>query len=327
MIGFYLEEFEEKIFLPPRPKVKPRFKSSWILDAPKLQDLGEVIQIDKKYLVSIGVHAIHTPIILSRKEPVGWYLATQICNHLSFLLDTPVQAIFPNDKSITKLFFKDIHHSLIAKGIRFPLEESREMIQEHMKSIAEVVSSGIMGDEFSRLLPIENYPIGKSIGLQLIVDKNLERALHAYSEALISPTITGQILNFWRAIEAAEPNIKIQKDKFCDFKSYSFLPVYGIETFPRRGKRDWVARRRVNIIQKFKKVALRRWNNLLKTSIEPKELAEFLFKKRRHPSAHADNNILRAGHEVSFAELIEETLLLRVVARMFIEIRWKNCQK
>ena len=62
----------------------------WGLIAPGLYEEGSCIQVDGRFLVSIGAHFTHDYALLSKGHPISYFTAIEICDCLSFLFDTPI---------------------------------------------------------------------------------------------------------------------------------------------------------------------------------------------------------------------------------------------
>lgn len=316
-----------KGWLDPRPKKTPRFKTSWLVKSAKMEDVLDIVQIDDEFILSIGVHTWHTPLLLSKRKSLEWQEASQMADVLSFIFDTPINLLYPKEKSELKRYFNGLPTVLRSKGNRFPSAETLDRFQEHLERVAEVTSEGILGDEFTRVLPIESPGDGFVAALQTPKDSKTLKAVAAYKEALISPTVSGQIVNFWRAIEAIEKDHGKQQAAFEALEKYRFMPVFGTEHFPIRGERRDLRMRKVKISARFQKLAVKHYKDLLSSHGSVKKIAQFLYAERRNPSAHGKEDLLQASLSVTLKSLLLDSHLLRMFARLLIEKSWEDSAK
>lgn len=317
-IGFILEDFNKNIWLEPRPKTKPKFSSSWQLTGSKLSESLNVFQIDNKYLFSNCLHVYHTDLILSKNDVIDWPEAFNITVYLSFLFDTPIFVHGGYDSRIDSIFFKNYVKPAGAKGFKnskhFPLVQQ---FHEDQKQIIDHISSSILGDAFQRdLSQYESRNAKKIYGLHTLKDKKLNNALYAYYEALSSSSISGQILNLWRSIEASTTEHQ-RRSEFEDFLNYNFLKIKVTQN--NYGKKDFSG----NLISRYRKIAKSHLEDVKKMETNGNPI-EYFYNLRRHPIAHADKKILKFGLDVNYSTLILDSILLKLVARMFIEKKWKK---
>lgn len=86
----YRVERINKDIAPTRNPAIHSLASLWNLVAPGVREELSWIQVDGKYIVSLGAHFTHQYTLLSKVHPIPYPLAHEICAYLSFLLDTPI---------------------------------------------------------------------------------------------------------------------------------------------------------------------------------------------------------------------------------------------
>jgi len=284
---------------------------------PGVEDSGEVLQIDDKYILSMGRHAFHAHLLMSIDCGLDYLNAVRISNALSFLLDTPIVPLYPQEKKSLSAYFKGIDAVMKRKGFHWRKINWAQRIPENLNEIAETAKGCFLGDDFSRTLPLRDNKTGLVPSVSIPDTERFNTAMLAYNEALRSAFFSSCMLSNWRAIEAAEPNISKQREALSLIEKHSFAPVVGFE------HKVFQSRRKVQISEKYKKMALARKKELLVIYKSEDGIMSYLWNELRHKSAHADKReILNAETDGMFAGLLKDALLLRVIARMFIEKKW-----
>lgn len=315
-IGLTLEDINDDIWLETRPRVKPKFKSSWQLTGDKLSESFIIVQIDNKHLFSNCNHAYHTNLILSKNEQINWQEAFNITVYLSYIFDTPIFVHGGHDKKIDSIFYKDYLGPAKIKGFRnFPDRSLIEQFHEDQTQIINSISSSILGDAFQRDLSQYKSPkTSKVYSLKTLSNKKLNDALFAYYEALSASSITGQIFNFWKSIEASTTEHE-RRAEFENFLDFNYLKIKIYQNF--RNQKDYSG----NLISRYKQIAKIHLREVKKNEINSSPEAYF-HKLRRNSIAHADRMLLKQGLDINLSTLLKDSILLRLVARMFIERRW-----
>ena len=287
--------------------------SLWNLLCPALYEEKSCIQVSNKYVVSIGAHFMHERALLSKTEKIDYFTAIEVCNLLSFLLDTIVSVDFAFQSEDTKNTFNELseYFQVIGHGNL----NSYMPIERHLSSANDSISD--LNDGYLRYLPIvpeEN----KSLSCDLPTDRKLIDALFAYRQALLCVEPSGVILNYWRVLEAVtdiKQAIKHKQQEFTLFDelfSTQMQPVIAFETATTE-------QQEFDLILKYKNYIKSYYYELLEEHKSSKEVIKFLYDHRRCPSAHAERNILKIDNNTQLSSLYKDALLLKLLARLAIQ--------
>ena len=195
---YWSEPIDLDICPPRQPSIRS-LRSAWDLVFPAMRDELSCIQVSGKYIVSLGAHFARQHVLLSKKHPIDYLTAQEVCNLLSFIFDAVVDVGVSLNPSDAKNSFSGLVQYFRMKGIT--LRDLRAL-QTHLAMPKAVVEEILMNDGYQRLLPREPLNDGKFMACQLPTDLHLRDALLTYRLALLSVDPTGAILNYWRVLEA-----------------------------------------------------------------------------------------------------------------------------
>jgi len=306
-LGFFIKKIDLKLY-PTSPK---DLKSNWLVIAPSLSDSLDCVEIDNKYLLSIGDHAPHITLLFSKKENLNYLNAVKISNILSYLLDTVIHVGGPNNKDVIKKHYRGLTSYYKLKGITFNDQFSLERkIAENYDIINDVV-----GDFHTRVISNKQFIGNKSFGLELPKDDKIERAIMAYKQGILSFEPYGQILNYWRVLEALT-SIKERCKLFENFCSIRLNPVYAYDSYSNREI--------INLIPTYKRYIKPYYMKLKDMHGNSTILCNFFYKNKRCSIAHNNYDALHETESVTLASLYKDALLLKIIARCAIERSWKK---
>lgn len=288
--------------------------SLWNLLCPALYEERSCIQISNKYIVSIGAHFTHERALLSKTEKIDYFIATEICNLLSFLFDTIVSVDFAFKSKDTENTFNDLSEYFQITG--HGNLDSYMPIERHLSSANDNISE--LNDGYLRYLPIIPEK-NKFLSCDLPTNSKLIDALFTYRQALLCVEPSGAILNYWRVLEAVT-NIKqaIKRQNFALFTLLDELfcteiqPVIAFSNFTTE-------RQEFDLVLKYKNYIKSHYHELLKKHGSSQGVINFLYRFRRCPSAHAEGNILKVDNNTQLAFLYKDALLLKLLARLAIQ--------
>jgi hypothetical protein len=310
-VGIFKDKLIKEIF----PQHPEDVRDAWGIVMPNMPDDGDCLQIDRKYVLSLGAHFTHTSVVLSAKYEVGYIEAIQIANLMSYLFDTLCDLTFPNDEKKSRKYRSGIKSYLRMLGFA---TDSKYYTSEHrIAEIYETISTHI-GDSYTRVLPFDLYgDISRCCSCDLPRNSRLQRAFAVYRQALLSVEPQGKILNYWRVLEAVtdlgaryQLISKFLEDRLCPVKCFPVDHHPGLKPF--------------NLIQRYKRAVKQYFKKLVKTHGSPKKVLDHLYKRRRNPCAHAHSDILEVTHDVSLVSLYRDALLLKYLSRCAIERFWKS---
>lgn len=310
-VGIYKDYIVDEIS-PSSPK---DVKTAWGVIMPQMYDVGDCIQIDKKYLLSIGAHDTHQILLLSAKYTISYLRIMEIANLISYLFDTICYIGFPDDEDEIKTYFKGLHFYF--KLIGHPTWRDRITVEERISNIFEL-SNEIAGDGYLRLLPYNLYadPQSRCCSCDILNNVRLKRALAVYRQALLSTEPQGMILNYWRVLEAVTSKSE-RYDLIRTFLQDRLKPIKCFKPFPPGS-----SQKPFNLISRYRRSIKGYFSRLLQTHNTPDSILDHLYKNRRNPSAHANTDILEVTTNVSFVSLYRDALLLKYLSRCAIERFW-----
>ena len=293
------------------PKKYPAMNSHasvWNLVAPGVHESLDWIQIDGKYVVSLGAHFTHQYALLSKTHSISYSTAHEICRYLSFLLDTPVTTNIGLKVRDYKNDLRGLRRILRLRGEYFRDDRDlQRILSEQFALVAE--SRG----QFTHYLPVEPENNGLVLAFDLPTDKHLSDALVAYQQALFSVDPVGEILNFWRVLEATSRSPEERRSLLSALGSTRMLPVQCSKFDLLEGRKFF------NLISKQKRFIASYVKQLIARHGSAEKVVDFLYHQRRNPSAHAAENVLRVGSGASLSELHHDAILLKLLARLSIE--------
>ncbi len=296
------------------PKRHPSIRSLpsvWAVVAPALNEEYSCVQIAGKYIFSLGAHFTHNFALLSKAHRIDYLTAVEICNSLSFLFDTPIDVGVSFRVADARRALRGVKSFLKRKGV-FVKDQT-----DLQRSLAERVEwFALTADGFDRLLPIPPTNNGRFLAIDLPKSQSVVNGLVAYRQALLSPDPAGEILNYWRVLEATTTG-PAHRTALLD-------RVFRARLFPVIGRRRYVIgdRREVNLIVRYKSAAKRHVARLRALHGSSAAVVEFLYKHRRCPSAHATRDVLRADAATQLTDLFADALLLKCLARLAIQERY-----
>ena len=315
-VGFYREPKIGEIY-PSEPK---DCKSVWNIFMPAILDEGDCIQINKKYILSIGAHDVHTSLLLSVKHDIDFLTIQDISCFLSYLFDSLVHCGLSNKK-------KDITSYLSGLSSYFRLIGRRTFktiwtVQEQVYSAYEAVGD-TTGDDFHRVMPFDLWDKGENIscGCEFPNNDKIRRAFFSYKQGLLSIEPQGMILNYWRSIEAVS-SLNDRYNLIRSFRNQQLRPVKAIDL--NKPNINDSRPKSFNLMLRYKKFIIKYFDKLTQTHGGPENVLDHFYKNRRCPSAHSRTNILEVNRNVSLSSLFNDALLLKYLARCAIEEYWNK---
>jgi hypothetical protein len=275
------------------------------------------MQINKKYIFSIGAHAMHHNLLLSAQYTIDYLTILEIENLISYLFDTPCYIGFPNKIRDRKKYIKGIKSYLTLMG--YNINEEIYSIDHYLSEKIETTNIG--ADDYLRVLPYKSFSNNGDIFCSSCEDPNnkkLKMAFSAYRQALLSVEPGGMILNYWRVLEAVT-KINERYQLMEEIKQIELQVVKCFQPFKESGTKATL-----NLMSKYKNFVLNYVKRLLKSHQSHKNIIDYLYRKRRNPSAHANDDILEITHDISLTSLYQDTLLIKYLARCAIEKYWKK---
>lgn len=293
------------------PKRSPSLHSLtsvWEVIAPALRDEGSCIQISGKYILSLGAHFTHQHALLSKINKIDYLTAIDICNAVSFLFDSPIDVGMSLKEADAKKALKGVRPFLQLKGVLVrDLVDIQKSLAERVEWIAHTA------DNFQRLLPIAPSNNGKILAINLSTRKTVINALVAYRQALFSIDPAGEILNYWRVLEAVTSSSSSRVQLLDRLFQTQMFPILGYHRYRIERHKP------INLVSRYKRAAKRHFARLRKLHGSTDEVMQFLYKSRRCPSAHASRDVLRADETTHLHDLFGDALLLKCLARLAIQ--------
>ena len=282
------------------PRRNPSIRSLasvWAIVAPALHDELSCVQISGKYIFSLGAHFTHRPVLLSKIHKIDYLTAVEICNALSFLFDTAIDVGMSIKKADARKALSGVGRFLQLRG-KHPkgIWDIQRLLSERVEWIAQA------SDDFQRLLPIDPSSNGRFLAIDLPKSHAVTNALVAYRQALVSIDPAGEILNYWRVLEALVPT-KPDRTLLLDrlFRTRMF-PVRAYQGSFFGGPNN------LNLVARYKRAAKQHFERLRLSHVSTDGVMEFLYKNRRCPSAHASTDVLCANHTTQLADLFGDAL-------------------
>lgn len=296
------------------PKRNPSLSSVasvWSVVAPALSEEGSCVQIDGKYVLSLGAHFTHAFALLSKTHPIDYLTAIEVCNALSFLFDTPIGVGTSFRERDARTHLRGMKQILRLKGIQEnDVPAVQRFLAERVEWLAETA------DDFQRLLPVAPSNNGKFLAIDLPKNQSITNALVAYRQALLSPDPVGEILNYWRVLEAttSTPN---DRTRLLDHVFEARLSAVIV-----RHRYSLRERKEFNLVSRYKAAAKRHAERLRSSHGTNADVMTFLYKQRRCPAAHARSDVLKPDAVTSLHNLYADALLMKCLARFAIESRY-----
>ena len=281
--------------------------SVWSLVAPALYEEKSCIQVDRKYIVSLGAHFTHANALLSKAHRINYFTAVEICNYLSFLFDTAIDVGLSLKDRDAKAAFRGLSRYFRLKG--FPVSDVKD-VQRLIAEPKALVAT--CEDDWQRLFPVEPRNNGQVLAFDLPKNPRLKNALVAYREALLSVDPVGHVLNYWRVLEATS-NTKAKRTALLhDLFSSRLQGVLCIE-WKREGAQHF------NLMARYKRLVRPHYRRLKQLHGTNESIINFFYKSRRNPSAHANTDVLRANATTELRDLYYDALLLKLLARLSVQ--------
>lgn len=289
------------------PKSPKSLKSNWHLSIPQLADPIEVIEVDDRFLISLGAHDAHRFYLFSvqRKPSVDELCLVE--SAVSFCFDCPcalTDPVFENDATELYRGFKRYYkkfHGKVADDFYRPftgIEQITETASEH----------GL--DSYQRYLQCVT-PGDLRWKLVLPTQERVKNALFMYRLACMSLDPFSRILNYWRCLESLT-TVADRRMLFANLPNLGLAPVM---------VRDWMEHgdRGFDVMKRYVGEARLHFNHLTKKGHSPSDICDYYYSQRRCPVAHAERDPLYFGSGVSLGELMRDCILLKVVVRSAIE--------
>jgi hypothetical protein len=308
-----------------RPHMLGRDPKDWTgyveLQAPALPDLGEVVSLGDRYLLSVGAHAMHGTLLMAREpvEPLTVEASLASCALLTFALDAPVVPV-PSHDNLDALNSRPFSRSLRGTGFG-SISEYGEKLTE-LAELADVflhpglaprqqVHRTIMNRASrSGYWPYYSWPARSDIW----------RAMSAYWIGTLSIVAPSRILNFWRAIEAVASRNE-RESLFSSLPNGKVAPVWtSIVQVPIRKHR----RREIDATRPQRRLALARRAELIGTHGSPAAALAYLVAQGRGKAAHADQMSLEYDLASELGAQLQDAELIRYMARVAIEGLWRG---
>jgi len=204
--------------------------------APSLSDSGEIISLNDEYFLSMGVHATHQHLLMERaaRDPLTVEKSLAATALVAFATDSPIipghsqnqtQYASPNVKRLDREFKRAGFQSV---GAYF------EALTISVDAVSELTDIGVRHPALAkRLVPHSSYDTWAFLAWPS--SDRTWRALSAYSTGLISISLPGRILNFWRSVEAVTGKAQ-RYTLFDSLHSKRIRPVWTTIQTARRGR-------------------------------------------------------------------------------------------
>jgi hypothetical protein len=289
------------------------------ISAAQLYESREIISLGDKYFLSVGAHVKNQVFLLGRDPTAPLTIEKGLAASalLAFAIDGPVVPDYTVEK--TKYAPSDLskfERELTRTGIR-----SRDYFTAVM-NVAEIVDTltEIGNTDFAKERQILSRRAGRYPYLSWPTSSRTWRALTAYWSAILSVTIPGRILNFWRAIEAV--TTKTERYAILETLKHSRIKAVWTRSLLIRplGVPDY--RRVRNSSALLKRRALSRRRELIGLHGSATNALDWLFWERRGKAAHADKSSLDFEGLSSFSDQIRDAILIQYMARVAIEQTW-----
>lgn len=303
----YRTEPPNRAIVPTRHPDLKSLVSIWNLVAPGLYEELSFIQIDCKYIVSLGAHFTHANALFSIAHPIGYQLASEICSHLSFMFDTPITTDIGFKKRDRVGDLRALRRILRMQGYR---SMSDAEVQQIFTEKHEFMASA--GDNYIRVLPFVPSEQKNVLAFDLCLEQHLADAMLAYQQALFSIEPAGQILNYWRVLEATSRSATQRRSLLSDLATAKLQPVKAVNRLNVNDKP-------INLISRYNRFIAPHIRKLIATHGSPEGVMDFLYHHRRNPSAHGERNVLRVAGTTTLSEIYCDAMLLKLLARLSIQ--------
>lgn len=287
------------------PKGPESLKSQWLFSIPQLSDPIESVEVNDEFLISLGYHSPHENYLLAPKRKPKLDEISQIESLLTFYLDCPSALTEPRFKKEANTLNRGLFHyqkkfhGITSHEFFRPFEATQELVD---------LASNHGLDSYRRHL--DQLPYAEiSWKIELPKNEKLNDALFVYRLASLSVDSFSRILNYWRCLEALT-NKEEREDLFLKIPDINLSPVISYST---------CGTKRFDIMKKYLHETNLHIKILEKKLGSKNEISKYFYKKRRCPIAHANDKPLRLGKEVSYGDLVRDTILLKTLSRYIIE--------
>lgn len=300
----------------------PRDWSGYVeLKVPALPDLGELISLGDRYLVSIGAHATHGVLLMARTpaEPLTVEDCLMSCALLTFALDAPVVPIASHgrlDATNSRAFSQSL------KGTGFAsVTDYGEKLAELANLTDVFLHPGVRPPQLvQRKILNRRGRAGTWFYYPWPASKPVRRAMSAYWLGTLSIVAPSRILNFWRAIEAVADKATRQS-LFAGLDQRKVAPVWTtLHRIPVLKFRQ----RTINATQPQRRLALARRDELVVQYGSQDAALNHIVDQGRGKAAHADQISLEYDLASELGTQLRDAELLRYMARVAIEDRWRS---
>lgn len=288
-----------------------------LLYAPYLPDSGDLISLGDKYIVSLGAHATHHPLLMDIDKPTTLTVQrTNDCaNLLAFVSDSPVVAKHVSNatKNVSDLqsFSRTLSQTSFHDADTY-FEKASEALDVVLPYFDGFVRRGVL---WNRTLTKNHKKWVDGYFIKWPQNDRVWRATTSYALALNSFFIPSRILNFYRSIEATRESVNYI---FSNLAKYRPSPVWSHISVGRPPK----TYRTVDAISYLRRTALNRRANLISQNGSEQAAVRFLWDVQRGKSAHADKQTLEYDYAATLGEQILDACLLQYMARVAIERVW-----
>ncbi|HEY5956509.1 MAG TPA: methylamine utilization protein MauJ [Polyangiaceae bacterium] len=304
----YRIEAIDRNIAPKRHPSLRSLKSIWNVVAPGVFEELSWIQVDRKYILSFGAHFTHECVLLSLDERISYATAHDTCRYVSYLLDSPVAPNIALKRADYEIELRGIRRLLRLRGEVFSNDvDVQKLLSEQVDMVA------VLRGQYMHFLPVPPRNNHRVLAFDLPRDPHLVDALVAYQQGLLSVDPIGEILNFWRVLEATSRTPTRRRALLRNLTSTRLLPVTCSNRYDPKGFKYF------NLVAKQKRFIEPYIAQLIQIHGSPENVVDFLYQHRRNPSAHGERNVLRAGSGVSLATLHYDAILVKLLARRSIE--------
>ncbi len=306
-MAMYRTEPIDPAITPKRNPAVDSLASAWNLVTGIHGELS-CIQIDRKYVVSLGAHFLHADVLLSKKYGISFATARRICNYLTYLFDSPVIATLSLKKADCDRELRGLSRVFQNRGeVVCTYQDIQKLLSEQHELVAATRG------QFVRYLPVVPKNNGRVLAFDLPADSHLADALLAYQQATFSIDPVGEILNYWRVLEATSRSVPERRALLGALASTRLQPVVCSSDF------DLGETKIFNLITRQKRFIASHVKRLVARYGSPTKVIDFLYHHRRNPSAHAEEGALGSDSSAPLRELYYDALLLKLLARLSVE--------
>jgi hypothetical protein len=284
-----------------------------------LGDTGAILSIGD-YVLSLGAHGMHACLLMDdgKNAPLTVERTFEIAALLSYVFRCP---IVPRHWTSLKKEQLAVNRRGFEKNLRgFSLDEYTEALTTVAVMTEDLFlrgsRPGLSLDRFPEFDPRRWYLLSPP------TRSETWRAVTSYWTALMSITLPGRILNFYRAFEAVvgaqQGALQLREGLFSQVPTTSVRPVYAIARDIRGEKRP----RLLDLNGDLRLRARRRYAFLLKVHKSSNAVIAHLAREGRGKAAHADVVSLEYDRLHELADQALDAALLEYVARIAIDAQW-----